>query len=304
MFKILPIEKEPSFRELHTSAYPLSILEASNTFSKKWLIQNFVNIAFKKEYDNALTYVRPYFWFWNCFKVKYSLHYPLKNVIKKVKDFLDKDYYVFLCVNEEYIPERIYYKNAYYNHEILIFGYDDELNEFDTIAYNDKRKYDTQKVLFTDIDKAFRTDHEHLYKFYALRINPKYNFYQTSISSMKRGIKRYLHTKHSRKGVNAYQYLYKYVKPSLEKNEQINMRSFRMLKERAQVFALIPEFFEINDSLNSLLNNNVHISESLFLMVLKWNRSINPNLIESILQCINTYMENEKEFFTEFLKIL
>ena len=80
MFKILPIEKEPSFRELHTSAYPLSILEASNTFSKKWLIQNFVNIAFKKEYDNALTYVRPYFWFWNCFKVKYSLHYPLKNV--------------------------------------------------------------------------------------------------------------------------------------------------------------------------------------------------------------------------------
>ena len=304
MFKILPIEKEPSFRELHTSAYPLSILEASNTFSKKWFIQNFVNIAFKKEYDNALTYVRPYFWFWNCFKVKYSLHYPLKNVIKKVKDFLDKDYYVFLCVNEEYIPERIYYKNAYYNHEILIFGYDDELNEFDTIAYNDKRKYDTQKVLFTDIDKAFRTDHEHLYKFYALRINPKYNFYQTSISSMKRGIKRYLHTKHSRKGVNAYQYLYKYVKPSLEKNEQINMRSFRMLKERAQVFALIPEFFEINDSLNSLLKNNVHISESLFLMVLKWNRSINPNLIESILQCINTYMENEKEFFTEFLKIL
>ena len=304
MFKILPIEKEPSFRELHTSAYPLSILEASNTFSKKWLIQNFVNIAFKKEYDNALTYVRPYFWFCNCFKVKYSLHYPLKNVIKKVKDFLDKDYYVFLCVNEEYIPERIYYKNAYYNHEILIFGYDDELNEFDTIAYNDKRKYDTQKVLFTDIDKAFRTDHEHLYKFYALRINPKYNFYQTSISSMKRGIKRYLHTKHSRKGVNAYQYLYKYVKPSLEKNEQINMRSFRMLKERAQVFALIPEFFEINDSLNSLLKNNVHISESLFLMVLKWNCSINPNLIESILQCINTYMENEKEFFTEFLKIL
>lgn len=186
----------------------------------------------------------------------------------------------------------------------MIFGYDDELNEFDTIAYNDKRKYDTQKVLFTDIDKAFRTDHEHLYKFYALRINPKYNFYQTSISSMKRGIKRYLHTKHSRKGVNAYQYLYKYVKPSLEKNEQINMRSFRMLKERAQVFALIPEFFEINDSLNSLLKNNVHISESLFLMVLKWNRSINPNLIESILQCINTYMENEKEFFTEFLKIL
>ena len=273
-------------------------------FQKKWLIQNFVNIAFKKEYDNALTYVRPYFWFWNCFKIKYSLHYPLKNVIKKVKDFLDKDYYVFLCVNEEYIPERIYYKNAYYNHEILIFGYDDELNEFDTIAYNDKRKYDTQKVLFTDIDKAFRTDHEHLYKFYALRINPKYNFYQTSISSMKRGIKRYLHTKHSRKGVNAYQYLYKYVKPSLEKNEQINMRSFRMLKERAQVFALIPEFFEINDSLNSLLKNNVHISESLFLMVLKWNRSINPNLIESILQCINTYMENEKEFFTEFLKIL
>ena len=304
MFKILPIEKEPSFRELHTSAYPLSILEASNTFSKKWLIQNFVNIAFKKEYDNALTYVRPYFWFWNCFKVKYSLHYPLKNVIKKVKDFLDKDYYVFLCVNEEYIPERIYYKNAYYNHEILIFGYDDELNEFDTIAYNDKRKYDTQKVLFTDIDKAFRTDHEHLYKFYALRINPKYNFYQTSISSMKRGIKRYLHTKHSRKGVNAYQYLYKYVKPSLENNEQINMRSFRMLKERAQVFALIPEFFEINDSLNSLLKNNVHKRESLFLMVLKWNRSINPNLIESILQCINTYMENEKEFFTEFLKIL
>lgn len=138
-----------------------------------------------EEYDNALTYVRPYFWFWNCFEVKYSLHYPFKNVIKKAKDFLDKGYYVFLCVNEKYIPERVNYKSTYYNHEILIFGYNDETCKFDTIAYNDNKKYDTQKILYSDIDKAFRTDFEHFYKFYALKVKTNYKFDKISIPHMK-----------------------------------------------------------------------------------------------------------------------
>lgn len=300
----LHIEDKPSFCELHTSAFPLSILEAYDGFSKQWLIQNFINICFKREYDNALTYNKAYFWFWDCFKVRYSLHYPYKNVVKKIQDYLDSGYYVFLCVNEKYIPERVNYKKCYYNHDILIFGYNDELYKFDTIGYNDRKKYETQKVLFSDIDKAFRTNPEHLYKFYALKINPDYDFNKRCISIVKRNIKKYLYTKNMKKGFRAYQYLYEYIKPSLEKNIPINMRSFRMIKDRAITFALISEYFEINIYLENLLKRNVQISKSLFLMVLKWNRSTNPNLKEPILQYINIYMENEKRFFTEFLKIL
>lgn len=304
MYLSLPIEKDPSFRELHTSAYPLSILEIYQGFSKKWLIQNFVNIAFKKEYDNVLTYIRPYFWFWNCFEVKYSLHYPFKNVIKKIKAFLSKGYYVFLCVNEKYIPERIYYENTYYNHEILIFGYNDEKFEFDTIGYNDKKKYETQKIAYSNIDKAFRTDYEHFYKFYALKVKPNYNFDKTSTFHMKQSINMYLNTRNAKKGFNAYQYLREYIRSFLENGKQINMRSFRMIKERAAVMVLIPNYFKIDTYLDKLLKDNVRISETLFLLVLKWNRSPNTNIKESILNHINLYMINEKEFFTKFLETL
>lgn len=73
----------------------------------------------------------------------------------------------------------------------------------------------------------------------------------------------------------------------LEKGEQINMRSFRMIKECAVVMASIPEYFKIDVFLDKLLKDSVCISETLFLLILKWNHFPNTNIKESILNHIN-----------------
>ena len=61
MKKILPICESPQCLDLHTSAFPLSILNADSRFSERWLIQNLIPIEYAKRYGNVLTYDLPLF---------------------------------------------------------------------------------------------------------------------------------------------------------------------------------------------------------------------------------------------------
>lgn len=96
MKKILPICESPQCLDLHTSAFPLSILNADSRFSERWLIQNLIPIEYAKRYGNVLTYDLPLFWFWKCFNFKISLHYPGKDVIKTICKRIEQGYYVFM----------------------------------------------------------------------------------------------------------------------------------------------------------------------------------------------------------------
>ena len=154
MKKILPICESPQCLDLHTSAFPLSILNADSRFSERWLIQNLIPIEYAKRYGNVLTYDLPLFWFWKCFNFKISLHYPGKDVIKTICKRIEQGYYVFLCVNEKYIPERAAYQLYNFKHEILIYGFCDEDQTFYTIAYNRHQDYMPQRIPMKVLYKA------------------------------------------------------------------------------------------------------------------------------------------------------
>jgi hypothetical protein len=291
---------------MHVTAFPLSILEASDNFSKLWLLQNFIWVSFEKRYGNVLTYRRPFFWFWNCFQLKISLHYPCKNVIWNIVKYIQKGYHVFICVNENYIPDRFAYQRYDNNHEILIYGYDNERRCFQTIAYNIREKYERQSVSYEDIDMAFKNNPEHYYKFYALRIKRGYDFGRYRKGLLRKNIRRYL----SSSGY-AYETLYKLTKEALLHNQIIDTRSYLVLRNRASVFGNLPIFFDIEDKTKRYLPENESRAEILFMKILKWNYILKENmqssfsnhsLTDSILEMLSEYAKTEMQIMRTLLQ--
>lgn len=59
-----------------------------------------------------------------------------------INDFIhwsiDHYYYVSICLDEFYIPDRLYYQSKHYLHYNLIYGYDDENKRYALMGYKDK----------------------------------------------------------------------------------------------------------------------------------------------------------------------
>ncbi len=104
--KILPIFDTPELREIHTSAYMLSMLHTCKNFSEKWILKNCINIYYANEFNEVLTYSYSAIWFLKYFKSHINLLCPIEKVIDKIKHEIDKDFYLIICVNEFYIPNR------------------------------------------------------------------------------------------------------------------------------------------------------------------------------------------------------
>jgi hypothetical protein len=301
MLTSLPIAENPSLKELHTSAFPLSILEAYDGFSEEYLLQNYIPVAFKKLYGNVLTYDRPFFWRWDCFEWRISLHYPRKNVLKKIIDYIENGYYVFLCVNEYYIPERHSYQNKYFNHEILIFGFNESENFFQTIAYDINGEYKTQKISFSDIDKAFRSNNEHFYKFFALKVRSSYNFHQITTKTLKKKLSRYLNTHNPRKGKNSYDALILLI---VKSSGKIDMRSFRTLMERSALLLKSTTILSVPKDTSHLLRQNKRLGVLLFNQALKYNLTNNQSLKERIIQTLLEYARAETKIISTLVDVI
>lgn len=304
----LPICEDPVFQDLHTSAFPLSILEADKNFLKLWVLHNFIQVSFERRYGDVLTYKRPFFWLWKCFNVKISLHYPAKNVIKTIKKYLMKGFYVFICVNEKYIPERFAYQVCDNNHELLIYGHDDNRKCFQTIAYNIRDKYERQDISEKDINMAFRASPEHFYKFYALKVRPKTDFQRYNNSLLLKNAQKYL-----KSAKYEYGMLYHKTKRELGQSIMVDIRSYRTIRDRAKIFATIPQFYSISEETTNLIQENERRGYILFMKILKWNMAIDGKieksilshkLSNSILHDLNDYMNVEMQIIRHLVNTI
>jgi hypothetical protein len=83
MKRILPVDEKPEMREIHTSAYMLSMLNMYEHFSKKWILQNSINIVYSSMYSGVLTYKFSSVWFLKYFNVIHLFIILAEDVIKQ-----------------------------------------------------------------------------------------------------------------------------------------------------------------------------------------------------------------------------
>src|SRR5690554_5346096 len=69
---------------------------------------------------------------------------------------LDLGYYIYTYVDEMYIPGKLAHKMKQpFPHDILLFGYDSDLKQFESVGFSGDFQYKKAKVSFENLNDAF-----------------------------------------------------------------------------------------------------------------------------------------------------
>ena len=299
----LPIFENANMRTLNYLAMPTSIIQSSADFSYNYLFIKMISLYSKNKnlqlkYENAILVPKCLpFPLWKALNFKVSLFYPKKNVKKCIIKSLARGEYVYLCVNEEYIPERYAFKRCYYYHEILVFGYCEENDKFKTIGYNDKMQYKTQLIPSENLMKAYFTNKLKLFSLYKISINRNFDFERTNTRLIKMKLFFYLNPIKKNHGINSYKsYIYQLEKDFKEK--KIDLRGFRTILDRAYVFSVAPFICQLtNDEINHMVSENYLKAKLLMHQAIKYHITKKSVLECEIINGIKEFSCNEKKLY-------
>jgi hypothetical protein len=301
MKRILPVDEKPEMREIHTSAYMLSMLNMYEHFSKKWILQNSINIVYSSMYSGVLTYKFSSVWFLKYFNAHPSIYYPGRDVIKHMKKEIESGYYLIICVNEEYIPNREAYGKHYFEHDIMIHGYDDAIESFYTIAYDIDGVYKSTPITYKLIEKAFMTHREHNFKFYSLKPNEKFPFDNIDEKAFWKSIRLFLCPKKDNEGIMAYKHFISITETKINNQKDLDLRSFRMIMERATSICLLNEYFVLENKMVRILEEHKELATITFALAIKYNITHSMKDAEKVLMSITKFVQQENEIFTSML---
>lgn len=305
---ILPLDVNPQFRSYQHDAYALGIMNTYKNFSKEWLINNFLLLKVR---ERQVFYAIPsVIALWNCFKTNIicTISY---NILDAIKMHLNKQEYIYIVVNEKYIPERNAYKKFDYNHCLLIYGYDDETKSFLTIGYNKYNKYIPQWIQYSDIEKAYIKHQralkvllyrEQLCLVFGIKINKKRNYRQINIHKVKKNLKKQLLSGNKKVGLNVYQYIDKHMFPD-KKTNMLDLRLFRVLYEHKQIFCLLCNNIG-NEELEYEAEQLYDYLKITFYFAIKYNLSEKNDILEIINKRLSIAKIKESNLLSKILIIL
>lgn len=311
MAVLLALEMNPSIKVLHYLAFPVSIIEAHRNYSTNFLLENFISLRAKgknvlgKEEHRVLVPGCPPFIFWRCLKFCISPYYFGKNVKKHIIQSLEKGRYVYLCVNEQYIQHRNAYNNYYHYHEILIYGYRADIDAFQTIAYNDKKRYEPQDVKSNDLIRAYKTNRLYVFTFFTICVNERYSFDKYRPNLVKRKIRQYLYTKRKAHGFLAYIATKQQIEKDFQLTGTFDLRCFRTILDRSELLKFLPEYLGCEDKIfQDAITQNIQRANSLQLLSTKYLLTNNATIVSSLLKGLDEYAFHEKKILEYALKLL
>lgn len=159
--KTAPICIQDEITSYLNTAYNLCLMFIDPWFDE-WVMENFINVYAQSWFDNSF-YRVDYLdsnRYYGDFIERKSYN---KNFIKpdELIDFIRRQiryelYYVnLIALDEYYIPQRPSYMKEHFNHEILVYGYDDETKEFDVAGYDISGKFSAFRYSYDDTVKAY-----------------------------------------------------------------------------------------------------------------------------------------------------
>ncbi len=304
---VLPICENVSSKTVNYLSLPLSIIESADDSTYNFIFSKILsiyakkrNILLKNENSLLVPHCLP-FAFWKIFHFRIKLLHNEKNIKDLIVNSLNEKKYVYLCVNEEYIPQRPTYKKAYFYHELLIYGYEENTDKFYTIAFNENLSYVSQMIDSRDIINAYKTNKLRRFSFYNIWIRDKYDFTTLNKKLVKIKIFFYFHPIKRNYGYRAYDCLCYQLKKNYRK-KPLDIRSFRTMVDRSLVFSKIKLIIpNLSKDIDDLIDENVLKSKLLMKNAIKYcltqNEKIEPFLIDEI----KKYSNNEQKIL-RFIK--
>lgn len=304
--RILPFSEKPKLRSYQHDAFTLGILQPFEGFSYDWILNRFLFLEVRNE---MIFYRMPsVIYFWDCFKSHLILIFKKSNFIDTIKKYIATNNYIYIVVNERFIPERFAYGTFDFNHNILIYGFDDSKQSFLTIGYNKYGRYEPQWVCYDDMKQAY-FNHLKLSKvfwkkqlcvIFALRINEKRMYSGLNLKKISNSLQKYITTTSKNKGINIYNYIKTHIR-LMQPMNNLDMRYFRVVLEHAWILN------ELIKKLNfgSLLDESSQLYKKLniiFYLAFKYNVTKDTALLEDIVEKIDGIIFEEKNTIEKLLQ--
>ena len=320
----------PEVRGYCMHAYPLSIIKKDESYYS-WLYSNFIQLYCHKDFNDCRV---PYNFFipiqfskqGNDAEYKYvidvcSYFFSIpfldvqkisrnsineKNIVDIIKELINLNNYIIMYVDEYGIPEKKAYRNYHKHHEILIYGYDDELSVFNTIGYKANDQYGVTDVGYSDFILSYNIERFKLPFFrnyiYAIKyverncffdiktVINELNKYRYSFESSNLSFSMYTNDDFVY-GFDTYGKLSENIIHNARLNKKVDLRPVYILFEHKNLMLKRLEFiydkgyisensfkymFEIYKNIVSLLKNTTN-------MIIKYNIVKNENIISKVL---------------------
>lgn len=207
MKKLLPIT-EPIIKAYPDYVYPLSVL-MNHTETKAWLYCNFLQLYFLPA-DSASS-LRYYYTdinnrLWNVRNPLLNYQVIHKEMLDRynidsidfIIDSLNSGYYLYLYLDEYYLPNRISYKREHYIHTTFFYGYDNEEKKLYSYGYDDTRHFVYETLDFDLVKQAYdgceKAKFEDLDMIYLFQYNKQGALYEFDMKSLIRQIREFLNS--------------------------------------------------------------------------------------------------------------
>ncbi|MER6433783.1 hypothetical protein ABT272_39675 [Streptomyces sp900105245] len=157
MRTLLPF-KRPLAHAFHYYAFPLGIL-AEHPEAEDWVLSNYIHVVANEAAPLPFTFqiydysISPWLEVLRLNREWCTAH---DDITKIVRDAVSLNFYVYLTLNERYVPERIAYQGQTdYAHDILIRGVDDQKDTFDIVGYDYQQMFRCTDLPQEDLFTAY-----------------------------------------------------------------------------------------------------------------------------------------------------
>ena len=324
--------KTPSIVTYVYEGYMLGIMQANGDKYKEWMLSNYIQLNC---HDNFVKEGELFLAFYDDIAIKSPFLKTEKiswaktrkmgiDIIDYFKKCIDLECYIYLKVDQFYIPRRPSYKKKFYLHDEMIVGYDD--TSFILMGYDDKGEISKQKVLYAQLMDALNSNNTKMDEvaweddIYILKyVNSDYNLNPTLIKNTIRNYlngeepaeynKRFSNSlKNTVYGVNVYDRVIDYLKllqesGNLFEDSIIDNRTFRLIKEHKEVMLerieMLNRRYGNLDDLLAKYKNTVKLAQLGHFLALKYKIKSEKKELVKLMDIIRQIKEDDIKLLSE-----
>lgn len=228
---------------------------------------------------------------WGCFQRKLHVAFSSKQLQKIICNQINEGYDLYVTLNEYYIQNRTVYQKRRLIHDMYIFGYDNEKRIYNTIAYNDKNKFEEQLICFDDLAKAMFSSCPILV-FYSFKLKPQNNLLKNRAKIIKRNISKYVSPLSSKSNINLNTFIRKLLLND-KRRYLVDIRTFRIIMEHKLILSNLDNICGKSYGFNKLYEKSI----ILFYTAIRWYVLNDENKLTEVIDKLMELDIMEKECF-------
>ena len=259
-----------------------------NNYYENWMFRNHVLISI--DYMSV-----PYF----------IIESERTDFIKIVSDALHDGYYIMGMYDEYYIPKKSAFNKYHLNHDYLIYGVDEEKQEFYSAGYLQDEFYSSFTIPFDNYKQSLYTTNPPYHLFWFLKFHDDIEL-SFDINTAKQGLWNYLNSykpdnSKNTYGIQAIESLIALFEEMKNKQNDVDLRSLFALKEHKQLmrirlnYMMEKNHIKWDEHILVKYDQMIKQSEMALSLGMKYNITKNQSTVDKICGILHQNMKVETD---------